>query len=187
MDENKKAAQPEPEAEQPKNEACEQAAEKQAKPEKKQKKSKAEHELENLKTELAQQKDLFLRTVAEYDNYRKRTEKEKSQSVDYGISKAVTEILPVLDNLERAADAPCQDEEYKKGVNLTLKIFSDAMSNLGVKPIEAMGKPFDPQLHAAAQQLEAEGAQSGDITAVLQKGYTLNGKVIRHTVVAVAP
>lgn len=154
---------------------------------KKQKKSKSEAELEALKAELEHQKDMFLRTAAEYDNYRKRTEREKSQSVDYGISKAVLGMLPAIDTLERAADAPCADGDYKKGVALTIKLFTDALASLGVTPIEAMGETFDPELHAAAQQLEAEGAKSGEITAVLQKGYKLGGKVVRHAVVAVAP
>ena len=79
------------------------------------------------------------------------------------------------------------DEEYKKGVTLTLRTFRDALTGLGVEPIEALGKPFDPEKHSAVQQLEAEGAESGTVTMELQRGYTLNGRVVRHAMVAVAP
>ena len=149
--------------------------------------SRAEEEFDAVKKQAVELKDRLLRTAAEYDNYRKRTEKEKSQSVDYGISKAVLAILPVLDNLERAYSVDCKDEEFKKGIGLTIDGFVSSLKSLGVEPIEALGKQFDPELHAAAQQLEAEGAESGQVTAVLQKGYTLQGKVVRHATVAVAP
>lgn len=184
-EENKNRAAPAAE-EQPevKKEACEEP--KKAKAESK-KRSRAEGELEELKRQAVDLKDRLLRTAAEYDNYRKRTDREKSQSIEYGISKAINAILPVLDNLERACDAPCKDEDFKKGIGLTIEGFRATLKSLGVEPIEAMGKPFDPELHAAAQQLEAEGAESGQVTAVLQKGYTLSGKVIRHATVAVAP
>lgn len=162
--------------------------------EKKHRKDKSEKENEKLADELKklhekndQLNDRLLRTAAEYDNYRKRTDKEKSQSVDYGMGKAITALLPVVDNLERASGAECADDEYKKGVELTVKTFLDALDSLGVQPIEALGKPFDPLIHSAVQQLEAGGAESGTVTAVYQKGYTLNGRVIRHAMVAVAP
>lgn len=192
MEEQKKPAAEEiPVEEQAPAEPAEEKAARPEKPEEKKAKKneheKARAELEKLRHELTEQKDRFLRTAAEYDNYRKRTEREKSQSVEYGMSKVVMSLLPTLDNLERAAAAPCTDEEYKKGVTLTLRTFRDALTGLGVEPIEALGKPFDPEKHSAVQQLEAEGAESGTVTMELQRGYTLNGRVVRHAMVAVAP
>lgn len=148
---------------------------------------KKKNELELLKEQLETEKELLLRTAAEYDNYRKRTEKEKQGSVDYGVCRAVAAMLPALDNLERAADAETADAEYKKGVDMTLAQFKAALTSLGVMEIEAMGLPFNPDLHAAAAQLEAEGAESGTVTAVMQKGYIKDSRVIRHAMVAVAP
>lgn len=173
-----------------KDEAVPEAA---AEPTKKEKK-KQHGELEQLKETLAQTEkkldelnDRFLRTAAEYDNYRKRTEKEKRASVEYGVMNAVTALLPALDNLERAMAANTADAEFKKGVEMTLNQFVSALNSLGVAEIEALGKPFDPELHSAVSQLAEEGVDSGTVTAVIQKGYQLNGRVVRHTLVAVAP
>ena len=132
-------------------------------------------------------KDTLMRTAAEYDNYRKRTTREKEASFSNGVSSAVKELLGVVDTLEMAAAAPTADEAYKKGVEMTLAKCKQAFEKLGVAEIEAAGLPFDPNMHSAVMQTEAgEGVESGTVTQVLQKGYTLSGKVIRHAVVAVA-
>lgn len=158
--------------------------------EKQQKKKKNEQseDVKRLEKQLTEQKERLLRTAAEYDNYRKRTEKEKSQSVEYGVSSAVSAILTALDNLERAAAAETTDTKYKQGVEMTLKQFQSALEGLGINEIPALGQPFDPTVHSAVAQLEQDGAESGTVTAVLQKGYRFSsGRVVRHAMVAVQP
>lgn len=145
-----------------------------------QKAQAAEEKVEELKNSL-------LRTAAEYDNYRKRTQKEQESSFQNGVAHAAEALLPILDTLDAAAQAPTTDEEYKKGVMLTLAKSQEVFEKLGIHEIEAMGQPFDPNLHNAVMQQPAEGAESGIITLVMQKGYTLNERVIRHSMVAVAP
>lgn len=144
-------------------------------------------ELEKAAKELAEAKDTLLRTAAEYDNFRKRSAKEKDAAFGNGVSFAVEKLLSVLDTLTLAAQAQTTDESYKKGVVMTLEKASAAFAAMGVEEIEAQDKPFDPELHAAVMQQEApEGVESGTVIQVLQKGYTYNGKVIRHAAVAVA-
>lgn len=136
---------------------------------------------------LAAAKDTLMRTAAEYDNFRKRSAREKESSFNNGVSFAVTQLLPVADTLEMAAAAPTEDENFKKGVEMTLTKFSEAFTKLGIEEIEAAGKPFDPELHSAVMQEPAsEEAPSGTVTKVLQKGYRIGGQIIRHAVVAVA-
>lgn len=156
--------------------------------------AKLEKELDETRGQLkkaekgeAEAKEALMRTAAEYDNYRKRTTKEKEASFGNGVSSAVAELLPVIDTLEMAAAAPTADEAYKKGVEMTLSKCKQAFEKLGIAEIEAAGKPFDPDLHSAVMQEEAgEGVESGTVTKVLQKGYLLSGKVVRHAMVAVA-
>ncbi len=142
-------------------------------------------ELDALKNDFLDMTDKLLRTAAEFDNYRKRTEREKQQSISYGTCLAVERLLPVLDNLERAACAACTDAEYKKGVDLTVESFRTALKALGVEELEAENKPFDPAIHCAVSR-EAADAESGTVVRVLQKGYKLGDRVIRHSMVVVA-
>lgn len=142
-------------------------------------------QLDAANKDLNQAKETLMRTTAEYDNYRKRTTKEKEASFSNGVSKAVSELLPVIDTLEMAAAAHTADEAYKKGVEMTLQKCKASFEKLGIAEIEAMGQPFDPELHNAVMQEAAQDTESGTVTKVLQKGYTLNGKVIRHATVAV--
>lgn len=142
-------------------------------------------QLDNAGKDLNEAKDSLMRTTAEYENYRKRTTREKESSFSNGVSNAVTELLPVIDTLEMAANAPTQDEAYRKGVELTLDKCRAAFEKLGIAEIEAVGSAFDPELHNAVMQESVEGTESGTVTKVLQKGYTLAGKVIRHAAVAV--
>ncbi len=131
--------------------------------------------------------DRLLRTTAEYENYRRRTEKEKIEASGRGKMAAIEKILPVLDTLQLAANAECENENYKKGVLMTAEMFRKALADMGVEEIEALGKPFDPNLHAAIAQDEAgEGVESGTVTRVLVKGYRLDSKIIRYAQVAVA-
>lgn len=135
----------------------------------------------------AQAKDQLLRVAAEYDNYRKRSTREADQKFNDGISYAVNQIIPILDTLEMAANAPCTDENYKKGVTMTLDKAAKAFQTLRVEEIEVLGKPFDPNLMNAVQQVPAqEGQESGTVVTVYQKGYKLGDKIVRHATVVVA-
>ena len=145
-----------------------------------------EKKLEEVQKELDSTKDSFQRTLAEYDNYRKRTAKEKTENFNLGKIQAVTNLLPVLDTLEFALNAPCQDESYKKGIEMVMTQAMNAFSNMGVEQIEAVGKEFDPNFHAAVMQEANEEFESGFVTKELQKGYKMGDKVIRPSTVAVA-
>jgi molecular chaperone GrpE len=133
----------------------------------------------------AELKDKFLRTAAEYDNYRKRTEKEKTEAYGRGMAAAIEKMLPVLDTLELAASADCENANYKKGVEMTVGMFKKALSDMGVTEIDALGKKFDPNLHSAIAQDDVEGTEEGTVTRVLQKGYKYEDRVIRYAQVAV--
>ncbi len=158
------------------------------------KKSKDDKQIEALKAKLddaekkaAELKDRLLRTAAEYDNFRKRSAREQDAAFGNGLSWAVEQILPILDTLEMAATAPCADENYKKGVEMTLNKAADALAKLKVEEIQAQDQPFDPNLMSAVQQVPAqEGQESGAVVQVYQKGYRLGEKVIRHATVVVA-
>ena len=154
---------------------------------------KLQQELEGVKAkaEAAENKakelnDRLLRTAAEYDNFRKRSAREADQKFNDGVSFAVTQILDIMDTLNMAADAPCTDENYKKGVTMTLDKAAKAMEKLNISEIEAMDKEFDPNLMNAVQQVPVEGKESGTVVQVFQKGYKLGDKIIRHATVVVA-
>ena len=179
-----------PAAESDKQEA-EPAAEKTEKKDWFGKKSK---ELEAVKAKLeaaeqanAKLKDQMLRTAAEYDNYRKRSAREADQKFNDGVSHAVNQILAILDTLDMAANAECTDENYKKGVVMTLDKAEKALKTLNITEIESMGKPLDPNFMNAVQQVPAEdGQESGTVVRVFQKGYMIGDKIIRHATVVVA-
>ena len=143
-------------------------------------------ELEAAKAEAAKTKNLFLRTAAEYDNYRKRTTKERDAAFGNGVSHAVEKLLPVIDTLEMAAAAATTDENFKKGVTMTLNKAYAVLSEMGVEEIPAQDQPFDPNVHSAMMQQPVEGVEAGTVVQVFQKGYTLNGRVIRHAMVVVS-
>ncbi len=145
-----------------------------------------EKKLTETQKELDATKDTFQRTLAEYDNYRKRTAKEKTENFNLGKIQAVTTLLPVLDTLEFALNAPCQDESYKKGIEMVMNQAMTAFGNMGVEKIEAVGKEFDPNFHAAVMQEESTEFESGFVTKELQKGYKMGDKVIRPSTVVVA-
>ena len=125
-----------------------------------------------------QAKDQLLRMAAEYENYRKRSTREADQKFNDGVSFAVNQIIPILDTLEMAANAPTTDENYKKGVTMTLDKAAKALNALHVEEIEALGKPFDPNFMNAVQQIPApDGQESGTVVTVFQKGYKLGDKI----------
>ena len=132
-------------------------------------------------------KDQLLRTAAEYENFRKRSAREADRKFSDGVSHAVTQILPILDTLDMAANAACADENYKKGVVMTLDKAAQALAKLNITEIEALGKPFDPNLMNAVQQVPAaEGQESGTVVQVYQKGYKIGDMIVRHATVVVA-
>ena len=141
---------------------------------------------EKLAKELAQVKDQLLRTMAEYDNHRKRTAKEKLELRADIISNVVSDFLPVMDNLERALEAECSDENYKQGVQMIYDSFMGVLAKLGVTEIESDGADFDPQLHQAVQRVDDDSVESGKVAKTFAKGYKINDKVIRFAMVAVA-
>lgn len=141
---------------------------------------------EKLAAELAQVKDQLLRTMAEYDNHRKRTAKEKLELRADIISNVVADFLPVMDNLERALAAECTDSNYKQGVQMIYDSFMATLTKLGVTEIESDGADFNPQLHQAVQRVDEEGVESGKVAKTFAKGYKINDKVIRFAMVAVA-
>lgn len=143
-------------------------------------------EVEELKKELSDEKEKYLRLDAEYYNYRTRSLKEKQDAYDNALIKAVTEILSVIDNFERAICAECSDANFKKGVEMIFKQYTAILEKLGVTEIEAQGQPFDPNFHNAVSQTEDENLGENTVAAVLQKGYVMGGKVIRHAMVTVA-
>ena len=156
--------------------------------------NKKARELEAVKAKLdtaeanaAQAKDQLLRMAAEYENYRKRSTREADQKFNDGVSFAVNQIIPILDTLDMAANAPTTDENYKKGVLMTLDKAAKALDALHVEEIEALGKPFDPNFMNAVQQIPApDGQESGTVITVYQKGYKLGDKIVRHATVVVA-
>ena len=195
MDETNKRPQ---EAQAPEAEATEQKAAPKAEkaPEKEKKETKkdleaqlaaARTEAEKARAEAEEAKDRLLRTAAEYDNFRKRSAREQDAAFGNGVAHAVSQILSILDALEMAEAAPSTDENFKKGVTLTLEKAKGAFEALKVEEIPALGLPFDPALHNAVMQKAAEnGEESGTVLQVFQKGYKLGDRVIRHATVIVA-
>ena len=134
--------------------------------------------------EIATLKEQLMRNMAEYDNYRKRTAKERMELEPDITAKVVAEFLPVIDNLERALSNQCSDENYKKGVEMIYQGFMDTLSKLGVEEIPTDGA-FDPGVHQAVQQVASDELESGSVANTFQKGYKLGDKILRFAMVAV--
>lgn len=130
--------------------------------------------------------DSFLRLAADYDNFRKRTLKEKEQSYSNGKADAIAKLLPVYDNLERALEQNTEDAAYKKGVEMTMTQLVSIFESMGVEIFGEKGDAFDPNLHNAVMHTEEEGAPENTITLVFQKGFKLGDKIIRFAMVQVA-
>ncbi|OUN24842.1 nucleotide exchange factor GrpE [Pseudoflavonifractor sp. An85] len=135
---------------------------------------------------LAQAEEKYLRLAAEYDNYRKRTAKEKESAWTSAKAQTVAAFLPVYDNLERALKQQTTDEAYAKGVEMTMKGLQDALNGLGVEQIPALGEVFDPNRHNAVMHVEDETAGENTVVEVFQQGFTCGDKVIRFAMVKVA-
>ena len=135
---------------------------------------------------LAEAAEKYLRLAAEYDNYRKRTAKEKESAWTQAKAQTAAAFLPVYDNLERALKQPTSDEAYKKGVEMTMKGLQDALTGLGVEVIPALGETFDPNRHNAVMHVDDEEAGENTIVEVFQQGFICGEKVIRFSVVKVA-
>lgn len=146
-------------------------------------------ELQQMKEECDKLNDKYLRLHAEYQNYRKRVEKEKSELLKYGSEKLFVELLPVVDNFNRAmsaADLDSTDPKFLEGLGMIRKSLEEFFDKNGVKKIEALQSAFDPTLHHAVMTEDAEGVDSETVTEVFQEGYTLNDKVIRPSMVKVS-
>ena len=163
-------------------ESAEEAPEKKSKFFKKDKKDKKDAEIEELK-------DRLFRQMAELDNYRTRTDKEKKQNYEIGASDFILKILPVVDNFERGLGAMTdadKESSFAQGIEMIYKQLTKVLEDEGVTVIEAQGKEFDPMLHNAVMQQPSEEYESGIVIQELQKGYKYKDKVLRHSMVMVA-
>ncbi|MFT3925698.1 MAG: nucleotide exchange factor GrpE [Myxococcales bacterium] len=145
-------------------------------------------ELEKAKEEAARLKDQLLRTAADFDNFRKRARKDVEDAQKKGLERALLEMLPVSDNLQRAIQAAGHTKEVGaivEGVRMVLKMTEDALERLGVERVESVGQPFDPGLHEAVQQLESD-QPAGTVVHEMVPGFRLGGKLLRAAMVAVA-
>ncbi|HNW04138.1 MAG TPA: nucleotide exchange factor GrpE [Oscillospiraceae bacterium] len=154
--------------------------------------TKLQAELEGLKAErdALQEKcdelgDRYLRALAEYDNFRKRTQREKDAIYGDAIADAVAKLLPILDSFERAREYPCADENFKKGIDMICNSVEESFASLGVAEIPAEDQHFDPNLHNAVLHAEDPGAGENMIAEVFRKGYRLGDRVLRFTMVKV--
>lgn len=191
MEENKKTCADEcegAEVKEPEVEVSdsEETDEKAGKEKKKQK--KADAELEKLNAALAEEHDKYMRLYAEYENFRKRSAKERESIYSDAYCDALAQILPILDNLDRAAQFSPEDAEspMAKGLELTLKSFVETMNKMGVFEIEALGKEFDPNLHNAVMHVEDDSVGENTVVEVFMKGYAKGDKVLRYSMVKVA-
>ncbi len=127
----------------------------------------------------------YTRLMADFQNFRKRTDKEKADVYSYANEKIMTDLLTVLDNFERALGSECRDDAYAEGMKMIFKQFTDILTSSGLEEIDAVGQDFDPNFHHAVLTDNNADFDSGKVTEVLQKGYKLNGKVIRPSMVKV--
>lgn len=152
------------------------------------KKLKQDKKTEELKEKIAELEDIRVRQMAEFQNFRNRSEKEKAQMFDMGAKNVVEKILPVVDNFERGLAAiPEADKDgaFAQGMNMIYKQLMTELEKLGVKPIEAKGTEFNPDFHSAVMQVESDEFESGIVAEELQKGYTYKDMVVRHSMVSV--
>ena len=149
-------------------------------------KDEAPSELDQAKGDLAKEHDNYLRLAAEYDNFRKRSQKEKDNLYVDIKAETVEKFLPVYDNLERALAQQTTDEAFKKGVEMTMTQLSGVFEKLGAVPFGAVGEPFDPTLHNAVMHAEDENEAENVIIEVFQKGFRIGDKVVRFAMVKVA-
>jgi molecular chaperone GrpE len=143
-------------------------------------------ERDRLAAEKDELHDRMLRARAEFDNARRRADRERSDFLQFAAMDLVREILPVLDDFERALQVETADREYAKGVELIYQRLLETLKKLGLEPIEAQGKPFDPNLHQAVERVDTEEAEDQTVLGEFQKGYNFKGKLLRPAMVRVA-
>ena len=178
------------ESETPEEEKTEEASGKKSWSEKKAEKKaqKADKEKEALKAKVEELEDKTKRQLAEFENFRNRSEKEKAQSFDRGAASVLEKLLPVVDNFERgfaAVEEEDKDDAFVVGMDKIYKQLMDELDKMGVKPIEAVGKEFDPAFHNAVMQTESDEYESGTVAQELLKGYMYHDTVLRHSMVSV--
>lgn len=151
------------------------------------KESTMEEKLEEAQKQAKDNLDKYIRQLAEFENFRKRSNSEKTAMYSNGVRDTVEKLLPVIDNFERAVEAADDKEDpMYKGVEMILKQFMEILENLGVKEIPSKGEPFDPNVHSAVMHIDDESCDENVVVEVFQKGYTLGDKVIRPSMVKVA-
>lgn len=143
-------------------------------------------QIEAQKVQIEETEDRLKRVAAEFDNYKKRSSKEKDGLYNSLVGDIVSNFLPIIDNLEKAVEAETKDEEYRKGIELVLKQFKDVLAARGVTEIEAVGKTFDPEIHEAVSSVQDETKGEKEIVQEYRKGYMIGNRVIRHSMVIVA-
>lgn len=154
---------------------------------KKPKKSKTSAQIEALKEEIAQKDDLLKRTAAEFDNFKKRNERERASVAEFAKASLIKQLLPILDNIDRASSIEDKNgQDYIKGIELIVKQFEGLKDNIGIVIIGEVGEAFDPNLHEAVMHIEDESLGENVISQVLQKGYKFGDIVLRPAMVQVA-
>lgn len=143
-------------------------------------------QIEAQKVQIDETEDRLKRVAAEFDNYKKRSSKEKDGLYNSLVGDIVSNFLPIIDNLEKAVEAETKDEEYRKGIELVLRQFKDVLSARGVTEIETVGKTFDPELHEAVSSVQDDTKGEKEIVQEYRKGYRIGDRVIRHSMVIVA-
>ena len=149
----------------------------------------ANEALDRARSEAREARDRMLRMAADFDNFKKRNERERLEFLKFSNERLIRELLPVADNLARAVDSARRSADtgvLVAGVDLVLQDFLKALRKFGVEPIDAVGRPFDPALHEALQQVEVEGTAPGTVVSEAQRGFLLNGRVLRPSLVTVA-
>ena len=154
--------------------------------ENKQEENKEKNQLQAKQEELDELTDRYKRILAEFENHKKRSQKEREGLYNSILGDIIEVILPILDNLENAVKVETSDENYKKGIELVLKQFQDVLKSKGVEEIKALGETFDPELHEAVSSVQDDSKGEKEIVQEYRKGYKIGHKVIRHSMVVVA-
>ena len=149
----------------------------------KKKKSREAEALEACEAEKKELEDRYLRLMAEYDNYRRRTQKERENIYPDAVADTLKELLPVLDNLQRALDTPCADENYITGIQMIRTGLEEFLKKMGVETFGKAGEPFDPNLHNAVMHIEDENLEKNVVAQVFQSGYRRGNRILRHAMV----
>lgn len=148
--------------------------------------AKGNDELGAMKQELEETTDRLKRIMAEFENYKKRSNKEREMLYNSLLADIVSSFLPVIDNLEKALSVETKDENYKQGIELVLKQFNDVLAKFGVEEIKTVGETFDPEVHEAVSSIQDETKGEKEIVQEFRKGYKIGTKVVRHSMVVVA-